>query len=163
MPNPISHVTLNTGHTALVPHSFLTDHPPLAKMFKTLVQSGGGAVPTAPHIAIDIVPQPNVAATLSLSAHSTPCVVGTLCYDPKFSAQWWQHLWGTFRKMADVGLAFPHPLSIALADALSDAPQTPWLGVVLLNSMISLDPEDCGLLAAVEENIAIAFLELQKR
>ena len=151
----IAHITLNSGDLAMVPRSYLTDHARLTEIFKSLVAVGGGAIPSVPYIEFIIVDHPEGAATISVNVNSMECVVATLCYDPSSSDKWWNKLRNIYQQAVAVGIAF------GLADVALRPPRTPWLGVALFNTVTALDPETQGLLAAIEENIAIACLELR--
>jgi hypothetical protein len=140
------HVTLNTGHTASIPRSFVKQQT--VDILRPLVRAGGGPVPNMP-FTFFLVEHAEGAATISVrygrEGRGFGIIAGTIC--ERQSNDWWKHLLHTAR-------------AAGVSRGLAPPSSTPWLGVVIVPSPVLaiMSPDEVATLAGLENSIAWTWL-----
>jgi hypothetical protein len=132
----LSHYTANTGHLSVTPRNAVANQ--VVDLLLPLAQHGGGYIPKMPDVYIGI--NQDVDADQIRSGWATfkigsgpfksnddelPWVVGVGCWDSAYSPKSWAVAHFFSRMYLDLGLKMQYRMPI-------DAPNTPWLSVILL-------------------------------
>ena len=137
----LTHVTLNTGHTAVLPRV----QREVAAKLREIGRRGGDLAPILPHMAgwsVD-VKRSTGAALFSMSLMGVPVVDCMVCWMDDVAAGMWDYHERFYFRLSDTMM-----LDMAATEAPSRPVETPWCAVILMPSITKF-PKTKEAVAAV--------------
>lgn len=146
----MTHLTLNTGDAVEQPRSSVDDIA--VEVLRPLVIAGGGPIPHVAPFSVRITLDAG-CAVFSVHRGAEAIVLCGVAWEQEPAAGLWQTLESVYHKLSD------RPGAIA-AQASPEMPTTvPWLGVVILPSLVLTARGDVGWLGDFERCLAWTIVE----